>query len=195
MNKIKTFTLVLFTVLMSLTSAAQNRPNIILIMADDLGGRDLAVYGNKFNESPNIDKLAKMVVVFGNTHVQYPLCGPSRVSLMTGLYPDQTKSKNHVLIQCSKFCQLFSLSIDSVDPPKLNPSFIKAIGLVNLTDDNDVFSFIDMFGTHYLSSVVMGLRGYSDLTQFFPRSCLDSVTPPPAPIYNLCILIARTLLL
>ena len=53
----------------------------------------MGAYGDPLAITPNIDKLAKMGVVFGNTHVQYPLCGPSRVSLMTGLYPDQTKSK------------------------------------------------------------------------------------------------------
>ena len=40
-------------------SAAGARPNIILIMADDLGGRDLPVYGNRFNETPNIDRLGQ----------------------------------------------------------------------------------------------------------------------------------------
>ena len=37
--------------------------------------------------------VSKKGVIFTNAHVQYPLCGPSRISLMTGLYPDQTKSK------------------------------------------------------------------------------------------------------
>ena len=66
--------------------------NVLFIIADDLNCA-LGAYGDPLAITPNIDKLAKMGVVFGNTHVQYPLCGPSRVSLMTGLYPDQTKSK------------------------------------------------------------------------------------------------------
>lgn len=86
MKKMKTFTLVLFTVLMSLTSAAQNRPNIILIMADDLGGRDLAVYGNKFNESPNIDKLASQGMLFNNAYAA-PVCSATRASIQSGQYP------------------------------------------------------------------------------------------------------------
>ena len=50
--------------------------------------------------SPNIDKLAKEGALFENAHVQYPLCGPSRASLMTGMYPDQTLiTKNNVLIR------------------------------------------------------------------------------------------------
>ena len=71
---------------------SSDKLNVLFIIADDLNCA-LGAYGDPLAITPNIDKLAKMGVVFGNTHVQYPLCGPSRVSLMTGLYPDQTKSK------------------------------------------------------------------------------------------------------
>jgi len=71
---------------------SSDKLNVLFIIADDLNCA-LGAYGDPLAITPNIDKLAKIGVVFGNTHVQYPLCGPSRVSLMTGLYPDQTKSK------------------------------------------------------------------------------------------------------
>ena len=67
--------------------------NVLFIIADDLNC-DIGVYGNDIVKTPNIDALAKEGVMFENAHVQYPLCGPSRISLMTGLYPDQTKSKD-----------------------------------------------------------------------------------------------------
>ena len=67
--------------------------NVLFIIADDLNC-DIGAYGNQTVYTPNIDKLAKNGVLFENAHVQYPLCSPSRVSLMTGLYPDQTKSKD-----------------------------------------------------------------------------------------------------
>ena len=67
--------------------------NVLFIIADDLNC-DIGVYGNDDVHTPNIDKLASEGVMFENAHVQYPLCGPSRISLMTGLYPDQTKSKD-----------------------------------------------------------------------------------------------------
>jgi len=67
--------------------------NVLFIIADDLNC-DIGVYGNDIVKTPNIDALAKEGVMFENVHVQYPLCGPSRISLMTGLYPDQTKSKD-----------------------------------------------------------------------------------------------------
>ena len=66
--------------------------NVLFIIADDLNC-DIGPYGNDDVYTPNLDKLARNGVVFGNAHVQYPLCGPSRASLMTGLYPDQTNSK------------------------------------------------------------------------------------------------------
>ena len=62
----------------------------ILIISDDLNC-DLGAYGNKEVKSPNIDALAKKGVQFNNAHCQYPHCGPSRSSIMTGMYSDQTK--------------------------------------------------------------------------------------------------------
>ena len=73
--------------------------NVLFLVADDLNC-DLGTYGNSQVVSPNIDKLAKEGVLFGNAHVQYPLCGPSRASFMTGMYPDQTLiTKNNVLLR------------------------------------------------------------------------------------------------
>ena len=62
---------------------AQSRPNIVLIMADDLGGRDLPVYGNHFNEAPNIDKLAAGGMMFNNAYAA-PVCSPTRASIQSG---------------------------------------------------------------------------------------------------------------
>ena len=73
-------------------SRQSNKMNVLFIIADDLNCA-LGAYGDPLAITPNIDRLAKEGLLFDNTHVQYPLCGPSRVSFMTGLYPDQTKSK------------------------------------------------------------------------------------------------------
>jgi len=66
--------------------------NVLFIIADDLNC-DIGAYGNSTIKTPNIDRLARNGVLFGNAHIQYPWCGPSRASFMTGLYPDQTKVK------------------------------------------------------------------------------------------------------
>tara|TARA_Y100000589_G_scaffold167402_1_gene159311 strand:- start:14 stop:1564 length:1551 start_codon:yes stop_codon:yes gene_type:complete len=70
-------------------SNSQKKPNVLLIIADDLNC-DLGAYGNSVVKTPNIDRLAKRGVLFENAHVQYPLCGPSRASFLTGMYTNQT---------------------------------------------------------------------------------------------------------
>jgi arylsulfatase A-like enzyme len=66
-----------------------NKLNVLFIIADDLNC-DLGIYGNSTVQSPNIDHLGRIGLVFKNVHNQYPLCGPSRASFMTGMYADQT---------------------------------------------------------------------------------------------------------
>jgi len=91
MNKIKTATFVLFTVLISLTSAAQKRPNIILILADDLGTRDLGCYGSDYYLTPNIDKLASQSMQFNQAYTASHVCSPTRASILTGSYPHSVR--------------------------------------------------------------------------------------------------------
>lgn len=63
------------------------RPNIIFILADDLGYAELGSYGNRFNETPNIDRLSSEGVRFTHAYSAAPVCSPSRAALMTGQYP------------------------------------------------------------------------------------------------------------
>lgn len=66
----------------------QNRaPNIVFILADDLGWADLGVYGNTFNETPNLDKLASEGMRFTNAYAAAPVCSPTRASIQSGQYP------------------------------------------------------------------------------------------------------------
>lgn len=69
-------------------------PNVLFIITDDLNC-DLGSYGHYLVKSPNLDSLSREGVQFENAHTQFPLCGPSRASIMTGLYPDQTKLKHN----------------------------------------------------------------------------------------------------
>ncbi len=65
---------------------AQEKPNIIFILADDLGYKDLGCYGNPFNETPVLDQLAKDGMLFTEAYA-HPACSPSRAALMTGKHP------------------------------------------------------------------------------------------------------------
>ncbi len=65
-------------------------PNVVVILADDMGWGDLSSYGAPLTKTPNIDRLAQEGVRFTQFTVPAPLCTPSRGSLLTGLYPPQT---------------------------------------------------------------------------------------------------------
>lgn len=64
-----------------------NRPNVLLIVADDLGARDLACYGSDLHETPVLDNLAKNSFKFDRAYAPSPVCSPTRASLMTGQHP------------------------------------------------------------------------------------------------------------
>ncbi|WP_136689190.1 sulfatase [Halorhabdus amylolytica] len=61
--------------------------NIVCIVADDLGWRDLGCYGSSFYETPNIDALARDGTLFTDAYAASPVCSPTRASLITGKYP------------------------------------------------------------------------------------------------------------
>src|SRR5215217_5003341 len=66
-------------------AAAAERPNVVLILADDFGYECVAANGGQSYKTPHLDRLAAAGVRFEHCHVQ-PLCTPTRVQLMTGMY-------------------------------------------------------------------------------------------------------------
>ena len=78
-----------FLLLIATSFAAEQRPNIIYILADDLGWTDTAVYGSKYYETPNIDRLAAQGMRFTNYH-NCQNCAPTRAALMSGQYAART---------------------------------------------------------------------------------------------------------
>ena len=74
----------------SLAAAAEaKRPNVLFLMSDDLNNL-LGCYGDRQASTPNIDRLASLGVRFDRAYCAFPLCGPSRNSILTGLYPNST---------------------------------------------------------------------------------------------------------
>ena len=66
---------------------AEERPNIVVILVDDLGATDLGSTGSRFYETPNIDRLAAGGVRFSTAYSACTVCSPTRASLLTGKYP------------------------------------------------------------------------------------------------------------
>jgi len=73
--------------LQSAETASGDKPNIIFILADDLGWSDVNCYGHRFHETPNIDRLAAGGMRFTDAYAACPVCSPTRASIMTGKYP------------------------------------------------------------------------------------------------------------
>ncbi|HUY89533.1 MAG TPA: sulfatase [Pirellulales bacterium] len=71
------------------TAAEAKRPNVLFLMSDDLNNL-LGCYGDPQAKTPNIDRLAARGVRFERAYCSFPLCGPSRNSILTGLYPNST---------------------------------------------------------------------------------------------------------
>ncbi len=74
-----------FSILNATTNRKEKRPNVVLIMADDMGYECLSCYGSTSYSTPNLDKLAAMGIRFDHCY-STPLCTPSRVQIMTGKY-------------------------------------------------------------------------------------------------------------
>jgi len=80
-------------------SAVAKQPNIILIVADDLGWKDSAAYGSEFYQTPAIDRLASEGTLFTDAYSANPLCCPTRASILTGQYPSRlhfTAASGHI---------------------------------------------------------------------------------------------------
>lgn len=68
-------------------SDSQCRPNVVLILADDLGWTDLACFGSDFHETPHLDRLARQGMKFTQNYSACTVCSPTRAALLTGKYP------------------------------------------------------------------------------------------------------------
>jgi arylsulfatase A-like enzyme len=71
-------------------AAGVERPNVVFILADDFGWRDLGCYGSTYYQTPNLDRLAARGVRFTQAYAANPLCSPTRSSILTGLWPART---------------------------------------------------------------------------------------------------------
>ncbi|KAA1261235.1 Arylsulfatase [Rubripirellula obstinata] len=83
--------LVAFSLIQCARAAETERPNILLILVDDMGWKDLGCYGSDFYKTPHIDKLASEGMLFTDGYAAASVCSPTRASIVTGKYPARTR--------------------------------------------------------------------------------------------------------
>ena len=99
--------LVVGTLLLTWPVRARKRPNILLIMADDLGMGDIGVFGNTTLRTPNIDAIAKNGVKLSHNLAAASVCTPSRAAFLTGRYPVRYGKLNfHIFTSIGNKCSL-----------------------------------------------------------------------------------------
>ena len=89
MKVLSLFTATLLCLSFATNSLAADRPNILIILCDDLGYGDLAIHGHPHIQTPNLDRLANEGIRFTNFYSTAPVCSPSRVGLLTGRSPNR----------------------------------------------------------------------------------------------------------
>jgi arylsulfatase A len=101
---------------------AADRPNVIVIVIDDLGWADLGCYGSKFYRTPNLDRLAADGMRFTQAYAACPVCSPTRAALLTGKYPARLHLTDYIPGQR-----------DSARRKLLRPDFLQQLPLEEVT--------------------------------------------------------------
>ena len=84
---IRYFLLIVTVSLLALPARAADKPNIIIVLADDMSWHDAGCYGNTDIQTPHIDKLAKQGMRFTHAFTATAMCAPTRQQLYTGVFP------------------------------------------------------------------------------------------------------------
>src|SRR5690606_37164242 len=95
MRKYLTLVGILF-VFLELQAQSQEKLNVLFIISDDLTATALSSYENTMSRTPHINKLASEGMKYTRAYCQFPVCGPSRASLMFGYYPHATTTFGYV---------------------------------------------------------------------------------------------------
>ena len=86
----------LFLALLCAAASAAEKPNIVFILVDDLGQRDLGSYGSTFYDTPNLDQMARDGARFTDAYAACPVCSPTRASIMSGQWPQRTGVTDYI---------------------------------------------------------------------------------------------------
>jgi arylsulfatase A-like enzyme len=120
------FTAVLIALITSAAAPAVEKPNVIILLVDDLGWGDPSCYGNVMQKTPNMDRLAQEGIRFTQGYVVSPLCSPSRCGIITGQFPARWRITSYLQTKAgNRACEM----ADFLDPkaPSL-PRVLKEAG-------------------------------------------------------------------
>ena len=96
--------------LLSLDAMAEtfdiNHPNVVFLLADDLGWTGLNCFGSDLYETPNLDRLAANATKFTNAYAACTVCSPTRASVLTGMYPARLRCTDFIAGQNRPFAKL-----------------------------------------------------------------------------------------
>ena len=160
-------------------AAARPGPNVVFILADDLGVNDLSLYGSKFHETPNIDALARRGMKFDRAYSASPLCSPTRSSIMTGLYPARTGIT-------SPNCHLPEVIIEKATVARAAPAqkALLATSVTRLKTDYYTLAKAfkaDGYTTAHFGKWHLGAEPYSPLQHGFDTDIPHTSAPSPLP--------------
>ena len=158
---------------------AASKPNVVFILADDLGVNDLSLYGSKFHETPNIDALARRGLKFNQAYSAAPICSPTRASIMTGLYPARIGITQ-------PDCHLPKVVLDKHLNPT-SPPAQKALTAESLTRLKTSYYTLaeafkeDGYTTAHFGKWHLGPEPYSPLQHGFDSDIPHTSAPSPLP--------------
>jgi len=155
------------------------KPNVIFILVDDLGVNDLALYGSKFFETPNINLLAKRGMKFTQAYSASPLCSPTRSSILTGLYPART---GITAPHCHLPEEVLEKKLAASAPP--TQKALVAVSVTRLATPYYTLAEAfkaDGYATAHFGKWHLGPEPYSPLQQGFDVDIPHTSAPSPLP--------------
>lgn len=120
----------------------QGKPNVVYIMADDLGWADLGCYGNTGISTPNLDRLARGGLKFNRAYAAAPVCTPTRAAFMTGRYPARSEVGLREPLDQIRADSLVGLTPDNISLPSL----LKKNGYITQLIGKWHLGFLPQFG-------------------------------------------------
>ena len=160
-------------------AGAEPRPNVVFILADDLGWNDVGCYGSTFYETPNIDALAKSGMRFTQAYAASPVCSPTRASILTGLYPARIGITAPV-------CEAPEVVLEKGLEPRARPDrkMLAAKSITRLK--REYYTLAEAFKdagyvTGHFGKWHLGREPYSPLQQGFDVDVPHTLAPSPLP--------------